>query len=380
MGKRDWHVVSKEQVVDACKRYDRGERPDKPALNTFLIWEDREYDAKFIRGLAYRIATGSPISADDYSGGAETRDFFKNLGFDVRYEPRHIKVAKAPRNEGGVDFEENIKLTEGRKQTVEHKKDAKPIRIGRVILNLLASNQERKEKGAKYNAQKLILRERFRISPEAYFERIKNILVAAENEKVDLVFFPADAFLLDSGYPLEKYQDLIKLFPFVVSGALNFKNIDYDWIKKDRGETLNIFVSGSLAHKCGLKEVLWFQAGDYSIMTAISSTIRKIKKDEYKALDSNPPNLSSPVIVLDVGHHQYSGRYTRTMMSVHKHLNKKFGKSIVIVSYWKYLKSISKSNWIEPKAGQNEWQKYPPIFLMIDNNPKVHDILDIIEI
>jgi len=380
MKKIDWRIVSKEHVVEACEKYDHGERPNRPAVNTFLIWGDNEYDAKFIRGLAYRIATGSPLSTDDYSGGAETKVFFENLGFEIRYEPRHIKVEKATKIKGSADFGEKNKLEKDPDLSVEPNIDVKRIRIGRVILNLLASNQERKDKGEKYKAQKLILRKRFQISPEAYFERIKNILIAAENEKVDLIFFPADAFLLDSGHPLEKYQAMIRHFPFVVSGVLDFEQIDYHWINKDQGEMLNIYISGSLAHKCGLKEVPWFQAGDNSIMTAISSTIKKIKKDEYKALDSYPPNLSSPVIVLNVGHHQYSGYYTRIMKSIQKHLEKKFGKSIIIVSYWKYLKSIGQSNWIEPKAGQNEWLKYKRFSFKIDNNAKVNDILDIIEI
>ena len=380
MKNNDWCIVSKEHVVKACEKYDHGERPDRPAVNTFLIWGDNEYDAKFIRGLAYRIATGSPLSTDDYSGGAETKEFFENLGFEIRYEPRHIKVEKATKIKGSADFGEKNKLGKDPDPAAEPNRDVKRIRIGRVILNLLVSNQERKDKGEKWEAQKSILRERFEMSPESYFERIKNILIAAEKEKVDIIFFPADALLLDSEHPLEKYQTLIRAFPFVVSGVLDFDQIDYSWKDKNRGETLKIFISGSMVYECGLDEVPWFQAGDYSIMAAISSTIKKIKKDKYKALDKFPPNISSPIVVLDVGHHQYNGRYTRTMWSVHNHLTKKFGKGIVIVSYWKYLKSMGQSNWIEPKTDKNEWLKIKPIPFKINDNTQEDDILDIIDV
>ena len=54
----DWSKVLKNHIEWACSRYDAGEnRPTHPARTTFLIRNDKRYPAKFIRGLAYEIAT-----------------------------------------------------------------------------------------------------------------------------------------------------------------------------------------------------------------------------------------------------------------------------------------------------------------------------------
>jgi hypothetical protein len=47
-------------------------RPKRPARNTFLLLNGKTYPAKFIRGLAYRLATGVELDPNvDYSGGTE---------------------------------------------------------------------------------------------------------------------------------------------------------------------------------------------------------------------------------------------------------------------------------------------------------------------
>lgn len=80
----DWSKVKEAHVKDACSLYDLGERrPKVAAKNTFLLLGDKRYPAKFIRGLAYELATGHELSSDDYSGGAETVRFFTALGFSV---------------------------------------------------------------------------------------------------------------------------------------------------------------------------------------------------------------------------------------------------------------------------------------------------------
>jgi hypothetical protein len=69
--------------------YDSGAAaPARPARSTFLVLNDRTYPAKFIRGLAYRLATGVELDASrDYAGGLETARFFDGLGFVTRLDP-----------------------------------------------------------------------------------------------------------------------------------------------------------------------------------------------------------------------------------------------------------------------------------------------------
>ena len=84
----DWSRVEESHVKEACSRHDKGERrPKRPARNTFLISDGKRYPAKFIRGLAYEIATGDELDPNtDYTGGVETLNFFRTLGFAIEYK------------------------------------------------------------------------------------------------------------------------------------------------------------------------------------------------------------------------------------------------------------------------------------------------------
>ncbi|HPD61523.1 MAG TPA: hypothetical protein PKV48_07185, partial [Thermodesulfobacteriota bacterium] len=83
----NWSVVKKIHVEKACDRIDAGiEKPSRSARNTFLLHRGKRYDAKFVRGLAYQLSTGSMLNPSlEYNGGAETARFFKNLGYTIEY-------------------------------------------------------------------------------------------------------------------------------------------------------------------------------------------------------------------------------------------------------------------------------------------------------
>ncbi len=84
----DWSIVKREHVIEACNLYDMERRiPPRPSRNTFLLLNGRRYPAKFIRGVAYELATGRKLNPNiDYEGGKQTADFFKRLGFDIEYK------------------------------------------------------------------------------------------------------------------------------------------------------------------------------------------------------------------------------------------------------------------------------------------------------
>jgi hypothetical protein len=78
----DWSRVTVEHVRQACRLFDAGAAvPRRLARSTFLVFRSKSYPAKFIRGLAYRLATGVELDPSrDYSGGEETSRFFAGLG------------------------------------------------------------------------------------------------------------------------------------------------------------------------------------------------------------------------------------------------------------------------------------------------------------
>lgn len=84
----NWEVVRQEHIHEACRLYDIGEKtPLRPSRNTFLLYNQKRYPAKFIRGLAYEIATGHTLDPSrDYAGGYEAVQFFKKLGYSTEYK------------------------------------------------------------------------------------------------------------------------------------------------------------------------------------------------------------------------------------------------------------------------------------------------------
>jgi len=81
----DWSKVTVDHVGQACDLYDAGSTvPKRPAKSTFLLFNGKSYPAKFIRGLAYRIATGVELNpSNDFTGGDETARFFTSLGLQT---------------------------------------------------------------------------------------------------------------------------------------------------------------------------------------------------------------------------------------------------------------------------------------------------------
>ena len=86
----DWSVVTSEHVREAARQLDAGAVVCRyPARNTLMKLRGRAYPAKFIRGLAYEIATGRSLNPNtEFTGGKETARFLTNLGFEVDYESR----------------------------------------------------------------------------------------------------------------------------------------------------------------------------------------------------------------------------------------------------------------------------------------------------
>src|SRR5690349_16780266 len=78
----DWTKVTVDHVRQACDLYDAdAASPSRAAKSTLLLLNGRSYPAKFIRGLAYRIATGIELDPNkDFTGGDETARFFAALG------------------------------------------------------------------------------------------------------------------------------------------------------------------------------------------------------------------------------------------------------------------------------------------------------------
>jgi hypothetical protein len=94
----DWSKVTVDHIRQACELFGSGAAiPKRPAKSTFLVFNGKSYPAKFIRGLAYRIATGVELNpSTDYSGGDETIRFFAGLGLQTSASVKPDKLVSTP--------------------------------------------------------------------------------------------------------------------------------------------------------------------------------------------------------------------------------------------------------------------------------------------
>ena len=89
----------------------------------------------------------------------------------------------------------------------------------------------------------------------------------------------------------------------------------------------------------------------FSAWAAISSTIGGVANGTgVKSRALQPEPFTAPRIVLDVGHNQYGGRYTRTIKRVLRSLSQQTsGPSSVILSFWHYAHYGWICYWVEPR-------------------------------
>jgi very-short-patch-repair endonuclease len=138
----NWKLVTSAHVREACRRFNAGEvKCSHPARNTFLILDGKRYPAKFIRGLAYEVATGVKLNPSvDFSGGAETARFFRKLGFRIKHPTGAVRDRAGSRQRARVpspiDIHRPINRAKlGEKQQKEALKKVLEREFGAVELN-----------------------------------------------------------------------------------------------------------------------------------------------------------------------------------------------------------------------------------------------------
>ena len=89
--KKEWDNITAEDVKKAIELFDRTNEKYPEPRNTFLLYNDKQYPAKHIRWIAYKIANKKEISKNEFTGGNETAKFFIKLGFKVQYKKETIK-------------------------------------------------------------------------------------------------------------------------------------------------------------------------------------------------------------------------------------------------------------------------------------------------
>ena len=85
MAKHNWNEITKEDVIKAIECFNNENENYPMPRSTFLLYNDKKYPAKHIRGLAYKVHFKNEISKSEFTGGLETVRFFEKLGFEVQH-------------------------------------------------------------------------------------------------------------------------------------------------------------------------------------------------------------------------------------------------------------------------------------------------------
>jgi len=76
--------IDRQHVEAAIQEIDRGGTPTERESTKFdLIRGGKQYPPKYTLSLAAKFATGTELDPSQFSGGSETNDFLKSLGFEI---------------------------------------------------------------------------------------------------------------------------------------------------------------------------------------------------------------------------------------------------------------------------------------------------------
>ena len=224
--------------------------------------------------------------------------------------------------------------------------------VGRTILDLGHRLSELAEVSDKWHQHKVWVTTEFLNDQQAYYKRLGRLIEKAIHEQVDVLIFPACAFVWDDHSQVHTFLRMIRKIPWVVFGCLHFQ-------KKSKGfkfsETACVFHLGKEITYFKNTKVMALKTGETSLMVAISSTIGKICDGEVDEVQYYRPTKGDANIAISLGHHQYSNRFLKTLRRVWEHLTKQGSEAIVILSYWKVRPTNSTQRWsipVEPEGSE----------------------------
>lgn len=278
-----WNNVKREHVIKAIQKFEKL-NPDYPKpRNTFLVYNSKRYPAKHIRGLAFEIANNKEIKKSEYSGGQETVNFFRKLGFEVEYKKALIKDVPAKKE----TYSKRLSVVE-QKNTLQRilQKSFGIIETEKRFEWLKTPNPEQipaeyrkiAEALIKYRNQNTFLKPNYSLACDIVIEERKIIIEYDENQhfsqarKITLenypenvkVYFPKDYWIeqcnkinAKDNHPVDRdekraYYDAVRDIEAFKHGykLIRIKHGDFDWTSENAIEYLNkIIPRNSGKHK-----------------------------------------------------------------------------------------------------------------------------------
>jgi len=210
------------------------------------------------------------------------------------------------------------------------------MKVARVALELSAPRRRLTRRQFRDH----ILKNEVRKNPQAYLKRISETAKIAAAAKAELVLLPAYALPCEhGGLTLHDWQRIPRRFglkclvggaysPDVQAPTTELWRQEYIFAASNKGLLIPEHQYGPLPVMLGTKRLI----------LAISSSVKNVERypDIYRSLFRAPASQSS-LLVLDMGHDQYGGRYQRRLTSVTSFISTAGSKrNHLLLSSWRW--------------------------------------------
>lgn len=227
------------------------------------------------------------------------------------------------------------------------------ITLARAVLNVGLKPAELRELGSTGSDSDMWLGHRRQLArtyladKRRYVDRLGKLIASARENGAEILLLPACTFVYENGEQagdeLRHYYELCRDIPWIVSGALGVKGADAG----QKAETTVVLKNGEMVENFPSGRAAIVQMGRLTSYSACSSSIGQIRGGTVFSSKAFPSMSGSPILALDSGHHQYGGRYLRTLNSVSKWLGRHYqAPNLVVLSYWKYRDGQTFSSWL----------------------------------
>lgn len=255
----------------------------------------------------------------------------------------------------------------------------RPLRIGRTIFDIGRSRSSLKASGKNmWHEHRRLISATFVSSPNSYYQRISQIFHAAKANLIDILVLPACSLTYRNDEELAYYRAAAQNIPWLVTGLMK---IPPNMNPRQCIESAEVWHYGKSVCIIPFRDthVEVLQMDSISAFVAISSSIGKICSGEgVMSSKTIPPVQGSNAFAFDLGHHQYNGRYVRTLRRVLKAIQGQSPEqSTVILSFWKFLDGNIRTPWAVSDDG-NDGMSHQRISLEAPDH-SLTDFLDLFE-
>ncbi|MDI6790750.1 MAG: hypothetical protein QME44_08695 [Thermodesulfobacteriota bacterium] len=342
--------ITKQHILKAIEQIDREGIPKKRESTKFhLTFNGKHYPPKLVLSIANQLASGRELSPEMFGGGDEANSFLQRRGFKI-IDP-HFEELK-PACTGNT------------------------IRIGRAILDIGASMSDMKRGRNLWEVHKKILASLYLGSQNSYEQRLCNLISETEKNSLDILILPACTLVHRTTSDLDIYRNRAKSLRWLVSGVLRVNSTKQ---VKSFVESAEVWQNSTSILSTKADFVRFLQMDTISAYVAISSTMLNVRSQtSIREVSEFAPNQASKVFAFDLGHHQYTGRYTMSLNSVLRTIKSLTNKeSLVLLAFWKYRNGSIRYPWSFPNKAR--WFAFERMTIPIPERSE-SDFLDIFTI